>query len=164
MDAASLGSLMESAKKRFSVCHCLYTGDSEKSLGRVAPYLCAVQSKADIRSWYLEQGCGRSWGVWVVSAAGFDDCWKHFRKFLIVKAEGGKDLYFRFYDPRVLNIFLPTCDRHQLEEFFGPVKAFIAEDGKSGQVFRYELKDGNLVKQVQPMGQIFENDAKLVSG
>ena len=32
-------------------------------------------------------------------------------------------LYFRFYDPRVLESFLPTCSEEQLDEFFGSLTA-----------------------------------------
>ena len=48
----------------------------------------------------------------------------HFRKFLRVKDMKGRNLYFRFYDPRVMAAFLPRCLPNELPEFFGPVKTF----------------------------------------
>ena len=48
----------------------------------------------------------------------------HFRRFLLVEAPDGDSWYFRFYDPRVLERFLPTCDAAQLTDFFGPVSAY----------------------------------------
>ena len=61
-----------------------------------------------------------------------------FRKFLIVKLEVGKELYFRFYDHRVLRIFLPTCYEKQLKYFFGLIKVFAMESEDA----EFELKNG----------------------
>jgi hypothetical protein len=41
--------------------------------------------------------------------------------------EDGRELYFRFYDPRVLRVFLPTCTLQQTAEFFGPVSSYLVE-------------------------------------
>ena len=39
-------------------------------------------------------------------------------------------MIFRFYDPRVLRKFLPTCNADELQTFFGKVETFFAEDEK----------------------------------
>ena len=51
---------------------------------------------------------------------------KH-RRFLLVKAEDGEELYFRSYDPRVLRVFVPTCTPEEARTFFGPIRAFLVE-------------------------------------
>jgi hypothetical protein len=33
----------------------------------------------------------------------------------------------RLYDPRVLRIYLPTCNAAETQEFFGPVSRFLME-------------------------------------
>ena len=38
-----------------------------------------------------------------------------------------KEVYFRFYDPRVLRTFLPTCTPEETTEFFGPVRSYLVE-------------------------------------
>ena len=35
-------------------------------------------------------------------------------------------MFFFYYDPRVLTPFLGTCDREELEEFYGPVMAMLS--------------------------------------
>jgi hypothetical protein len=46
----------------------------------------------------------------------------------MVEIEGSrKSVYFRYYDPRILHAFLPTCAPPQVRDFFGPIKAFIVE-------------------------------------
>lgn len=70
--------------------------------------------------------------------------YKHLRKILVVTGDDGNEMYFRYYDPRVLRVFLPTCEPVQLREFFGPIDAFIAEDG-SGNMLEFRMNvDGSL--------------------
>ena len=106
----------------------LYKGRSEEDLADVAPYLFDLKNGSEFEKWYAEFGWGNSWGLIVKSEFLFEETYRHFRKFLMVKTENDEQLYFRFYDPRVLRIFLPTCDENQLKEFFGPVEHFICED------------------------------------
>jgi len=52
---------------------------------------------------------------------------KHFRHFLMVKLADGRDAYFRFYDPRVLRAYLPSCNPAEAARFFGPVRCYLVE-------------------------------------
>jgi hypothetical protein len=70
---------------------------------------------------------------------------EHFRKFLLVKIDGNEgDFYFRFYDPRVLRAFLPTCAPDEAAEFFGPVRLFIAEDSEADRAVTFTLTRGRV--------------------
>lgn len=61
----------------------------------------------------------------------------------------GRKVYFRYYDPNILRIFLPTCDPEQSAVFFGPVRAFTAEDPEQGQTLLFTRRNDQLVtKQV----------------
>lgn len=106
----------------------LYRGSAVEDLAGIAPYLFTIKPNTPFADWYFKEGWNNSWGTLLSTNASFDDIYKHFRKFLMVKTEDGEQLYFRFYDPRVLRIFLPTCDRQQLVEIFGPVIKFFCED------------------------------------
>jgi len=53
---------------------------------------------------------------------------------LVVKDERGNRLVFRYYDPRVLRVYLPTCSPSELRTVFGPIECFWAEGPKSGEV------------------------------
>ena len=46
---------------------------------------------------------------------------RHFRDLLMMKLPDQKQVYFRFYDPRVLRLFLPTCTAQEIGLIFGPV-------------------------------------------
>ena len=41
-----------------------------------------------------------------------------------------RDRYFRYYDPRVLRVYLPTCNARELQTVFGPVLRYLVEDEK----------------------------------
>jgi hypothetical protein len=101
----------------------LYRGDAEERFADIAPYLLHL-TDTTLFEWVTEYAATHGWGIFVLSPIGFDALRTHLRKFLKVLGPDGRRLYFRFYDPRVLPVFLPTCDRAQLEQFFGPVLAY----------------------------------------
>ena len=39
--------------------------------------------------------------------------------------------WFRFYDPLVLRVFLPTCTPRQRQDFFGEFEGFVVEDERA---------------------------------
>lgn len=122
---------------------CLYEGDSEKFLASVAPWMFGFEQGSDFATWMLRSARGNSWGIFLRSSAEPVRLYRHLRKFLIVQSEEGKEMYFRYYDPRVLRVFLPTCEAPQLKEFFGPIEAFMAEN-EQGLLVEYALVDGKL--------------------
>ena len=102
------------------------------------------------RSWLLDaffrHGWGESWGILVNSRRSFKELRRHLRRFLYVRTELGEKLYFRFYDPRVLRVFLPTCGKDQLDEIFGAthgeIDSFFVEDEDPRFVLRYGRNEG----------------------
>ncbi len=146
-DAARMEDEIDTAKALNPDFVSLYRGDPEETLSSVAPYLFSFEKDAEIRRWYFEKGWGDSWGMLVIADENQKALHKHFRRFLMVKTEAGEELYFRFYDPRVLRIFLPTCDREQLKDFFGPVDNYICEDEDPAFGIVFSLQDGMLQQQ-----------------
>jgi len=143
LDSARIGTETITAKELNPEFESLYRGKSEESLATVAPYLFSFHGDEFV-DWYMQKGWGDSWGVLVFSGKDMKDLVKHFRQFLMVRTEEGEELYFRFYDPRVLRVFLPTCDLQQLKDFFGPVDYFICEDEDPGSGILYSLDKESL--------------------
>jgi Domain of unknown function (DUF4123) len=106
---------------------CLYRGRSGEVLWHVAPYLVRCEQEAEFFLWMLEEGWGDSWGIYLTSAARLEGLCEHFRQFLLVRTEEDRELYFRFYDPRILRTFLPTCTPEETERLFGPVSCYLME-------------------------------------
>lgn len=113
---------------------CLYAGSLPAEIREVAPYLARMQSGSVLARQTVAAGWGCAWGIWLISAAPFDQLRRHLRRFLRVKAPDGQRLLFRYYDPRVLECFLPTCTEVELAELFGPIDMFLIEDRASPSV------------------------------
>jgi hypothetical protein len=145
LDGARMGTFLAEAKARNSSQACLYSGPTQQKLSAVAPYIFQYAHGTPFSNWYLHKGWGQSWGILVKSAWPLTELHKHFRKFMMVQTESGRSLYFRFYDPRVMRIFLPTCDTAQILEFFGQaIEYFIVEDEDPAFAIRYWHENGVL--------------------
>lgn len=108
---------------------CLYEGVSRETLADVAPYLVRFGAGSALLGDVLQEGFGRSWGVFLTSALGIRDVAAGLRGLVWVDTDAspGRAL-FRFYDPRVLRDVLPACDAGQLREIFRAAEAFLIED------------------------------------
>lgn len=155
LDAAKMEGNLYEARQRNTDHASLYRGRAEEELADVAPYLFKLEPGSEFEQWYLENGWGQSWGIPFYSAHSFEEVFTHFRKFLLVKTEVGEELYFRFYDPRVLRIFLPTCDEKQLRELFGPVEYYICEDEEPDHALFFSFEGEALKSRRIPKIDLF---------
>lgn len=105
----------------------LFEGPQGAQLAHFAPYLLRVPPKAPLIDTLAKQAWSKSWGVFLTSDLALKELRTHLRHFLNVKLPDGKQVYFRYYDPRVLRLFLPTCLPDETTQFFGPVKQFLME-------------------------------------
>jgi hypothetical protein len=124
---------------------CLYRGELSADLATAAPYLVHLDPDGTFLRWLIETGWGDSWGIFVVAASAIDELRRHFRKFLMVHTEAGQPLYFRFYDPRVLRVYLPTCTPDELRTVFGPVARYSLETEDGQGVANFICSSGSLV-------------------
>ena len=123
---------------------CLYAGDLPSELASVAPYLAKLQRDHPFTGMVLEEGWGKSWGIFVLSTADLEELRRHFRRFLKVQDEKGKTLIFRYYDPRVLRVYLPTCNARELLALFGPASLFVLEGEDPSTMIRYHREADKL--------------------
>lgn len=140
---------------------CLLKGKSEEELESVAPYLFAINKQIiDFPNWFFGVGFNKNWGILALSNAGFEDMYNHFRKHIIVVNDDKQEVFFRFYDPAVLRMFLPSADVQQLRAFFGPVSTFIVEDEDEGFVLKFTLFNEQLQTTKITKEEFFENIKK----
>ncbi|MCK4784059.1 MAG: DUF4123 domain-containing protein, partial [Desulfobacteraceae bacterium] len=95
----------------------------------------------------FEKGWGNHWGIFAITPAEVNirDMRKHFRRFLMVYDPEGKLIYFRYYDPRVLRVYLPTCNAEEIRIVLGPISCYILEDEDSSVLLRF-TSDGQKVR------------------
>jgi hypothetical protein len=144
LDGASVPDLPTKIYEMQPHAVCLYRGELEPDMAEVAPYLVELFPDTTFTDWLLSEGLGgKHWGIFARSPFSLTELRKHFRKFLTVYDETGNPLLFRYYDPRVLVKFLPTCDQESLDKLFGRVTEYAAEDGTEN-FMRFELQNGKL--------------------
>ncbi len=127
---------------------CLYRihGGIPEALAKAAPYLIKLQPEDPFTTRLISEGWGDSWGIFLESGASLDELKLHFRKFLMAKDEDGNEIYFRYYDPRVLRLYLPTCNEAELEIVFGPVDVFMVESEDADTMIYYSSDGSKLVE------------------
>lgn len=122
---------------------CLYSGRLPRELEMVAPHMVELLPGHRFTERLLDEGWGRSWGVFVVIEDPLA-LRPHLRRLLKVRDEGGRQLLFRFYDPRVLRIYLPTCSDSEIAGFFGPVLQFVCESDDEARAINWRRDAGRL--------------------
>lgn len=124
----------------------LFSGSKASELALVGPYLAHLENGDALAQWLAEKGWGKSWGVYCLSSESIDKLKRHFYSMLKVFDEEGNCMFFRYYDPRVLRVYLPTCNAAELQLFFGPVDRFYAEAEEEGVTMEYSVANGKLVQ------------------
>jgi hypothetical protein len=132
-DIRIMALLMQSKEEHQS----LYEGVQGAKLSQVAPYLVRLDKGSLLLGSLLLEGWGKSWGIYLTCASELAEVRRHLRRFLEVQLPDGKQVYFRFYDPRVLRVYLPTCTAEEADQFFGPIKNYLCEDEKPDKVLQF---------------------------
>jgi len=131
----------------------LFEGDVAAALADVAPYLVPI----DPDSGYLENwACrwGQNVGVLLTTSAAQEQLFRHLRDLFVVQDEAGQSYFFRFYDPRVLRLYLPTCTSLERSLFFGPIGRFLLCGEEPGSVLLLEAeREKTTVATLFPKGR-----------
>lgn len=144
LDGASVPNLRTSLDIFQPEYECLYRGDLKPDMAQVAPYIVRLEPNSQFTDWVVVDGWGKHWGVFVRSAEDLAAVRRHLRRLLVVHDENGNPMAFRYYDPRVLRVFLPTCNNEQLTSFFGPIHSCLLESEVADALLRLRLSKGTL--------------------
>jgi hypothetical protein len=125
---------------------CLYSGNIANELEAVAPHLVQLEFEDRYTRDLITRSWGQSWGVFLRCPSRMERLRRHLRTFLLVNDQAGRRLLFRYYDPRVLRVYLPTCTAEELKTVFGPVSDFWTEDSSAQQLLGFAFSRGRLVQ------------------
>ena len=149
LDGASVSNLVQKLQEEDALKSvCLFSGELEQDMAEVAPYIAKLEPDSDFSEWVMS-GWGEHWGIYAVVPAELNlaAVRRHLRKLNMVYGPDNQPLYFRWYDPRVMRMVLPTFDAGQLQEMFGPVLRFVVEGETPEQGIAFSLADGELVQE-----------------
>ena len=131
---------------------CLYAGHLPWVLVRAAPHLVILEPDDRFTHLILEEGWGNSWGIFFRTEVPMMEVRRHLRSLLTVKDEQGRQLLFRWYDPRVLRSYLPTCEPAELQTIFGPIDRFYCETEDSAAMLEYRFEGESLLQHIHQLG------------
>lgn len=147
LDGASVPNLPQLLHEHQPEFVCLYRGQLEPDLASVAPYLVQLVANTPFTDQVIKRGWGGHWGIFAITDGDLTAMRKHFRKFLTVHDSEGKPLLFRYYDPRVLRIYLPTCNVEELRTIFGPVSNYLLEGENADTLLSFQFEKDQLQQQ-----------------
>lgn len=127
LDAAREATVVERLKAAGEPHASLYDGAEGEELSVYGPWLVKLDPDKPLLEALVRDGWGGSWGVYLACGQPFADVRRHLRKFLLVKLPDGRQVCFRYYDPRVLRTYLPTCNADEVTAFVGPLDRYLAE-------------------------------------
>ena len=132
---------------------CLYSGALPPALEMAAPYLVQLEHDDRLTRRLMEEGWGKSWGIYLKCPKSLKELRRHLRGFLVVVDSSGKRLAFRYYDPRVLRVYLPTCTASELRTVFGPIETFWTEGQDPETLLEFSFDGRKLVQTAVPLNR-----------
>lgn len=127
LDAQSEPSVPQFLNGSGEIFQFLPDGMPATSLSAPAVYLLALPSTSPILPRLVREGWGRKWMVFLTCAHPFPDVQNHFRQLMFLYTTDGRPFTFRYFDPHLLQHFLPACSSQEITNFFGPVQSFVTE-------------------------------------
>lgn len=126
-DGALLPGLLAKLEEHEPKNTCLFRGELPFDLAEAAPYLVKLEKDNKFSDWLLNESVEEPCCIYAQTNVidDFIQLRKHFRSFLRIKSPEGKNLLFRYYDPRVMKTYLPTCTREDNEIIFNGIESYL---------------------------------------
>ena len=106
----------------------LFRESPEENIIHVTPFLMRFSPSEILLHWMTMNPVVLETALICTSTAPLADTYSHVRRFLLVKDGTGRQVYFRFWDPRVIEPFLQTATPEERRWFCGPIRGFAYYD------------------------------------
>ena len=143
LDGAAVPDLLAKTQECRIEPVCLYRGDLIPEMAAAAPYQVMLERGSPFTTWLLQNGWGNHWGIFAVSRTDWRPIREHLCSLTQVYGPDYEPLRFRYYDPRVLRVYLPTCTAKELRTVFGSISRLLCED-EDGALLRFWVAGGEL--------------------
>jgi len=101
--------------------HLLYQQSVYEALAEVGPLLVAVRPHSELAQVFQQEWQATA-GIWLESDASEDDLVEHLRSLIHVQLEGDQTTLFRYYDPRIMALWLGPLKADERDPLMGPVQ------------------------------------------
>lgn len=126
----------------------LYGKELALTMDGRGPHLISLNPGTPFLERLIKAGWGNSWGIFITGPTDLKAVRRHLRRLLSVKLDDGRQALFRFYDPRILRDYLPSCTDDELAHFFGPIDSIYLESD-TGRELLYVSYDRS--PQMEPL-------------
>ncbi len=118
---------------------CLYEGRLNYELTLAAPYIVRLEKDNHFTHELIHQGWGNSWGIYAIThtPATLVGVRRNCRKIAYITDSKNKKYVFRYYDPRVFKVYLPTCNALEASKVFGPITEYVIESHTPDKPHRF---------------------------
>ena len=125
LDGAKSPRILELIRESVDDCRSLFDGVRGEALSEVAPHLVRLTPGSGLLERLIAEGWGKRWGVYLTSQAELVQLRRHLRRFLMVHDEDTqRRVYFRYYDPPVLDTLLQCATVRQRGQLFAKITSF----------------------------------------
>lgn len=151
VDAAQDQQIYWTLTNSFLPHSCLFAGALPQALEMAAPYLVQLDPEDKFTD-YLAKNLRTHVALFLQCDASLHELRRHLRTFLTVKDPSGRRMLFRYYDPRVMRVYLPTCTTLELQTVFGPVKSFWAVSEELNTLTQFAFRGKHLEVTPRQLG------------
>ena len=146
LDCARAPDLYEhAARLEPEAADCLFAGKLDPALRQASPFVVELAPGDPLSKLWRTQGWGQAWGILLSSNAGLPAVRRRLRHFTLVRLpDGSGPVMFRFWDPRVLRVYMPLVEPSAAADWFTDIDRYIVETEDGTGSIRYALKNGAL--------------------
>ena len=128
IDCAQHETIYTRLKQHADVYLSQYSNDVPDSLKAAGPVLYQLRKDNALSAWIITQGYQNNWFILFPSLGQtMIDLRRHFKRFAMVESPEGKAMYFRYYDPRVMRNYIPSCNEEERRYIFAKLSCFWAQ-------------------------------------
>lgn len=106
----------------------LFRESPQENIIHVTPFIARFSPSETFLHWMTMNPVVLETALVCTSTAPLDQTHAHLRRFLLTKDDTGRQVYFRFWDPRVISPFLQSSTPEERRWFCGPIRAFAYYD------------------------------------
>lgn len=126
-------------KKEYGTNISLFKNTGDEQLDDVAPFFFDIGNTAVNATAEKYQHLNLDGYILAESKASFIDLFMHFQKFLY-RNVNGKEYFFRFYDPVVMQKYFAEAEKNQLKLFFAPLESVFIKQPGSNVLTKYRME------------------------